>query len=151
ATLNVEPLATGAAKSAAKLVLDGKLGAVHINVATAASGELNSITAADLRVDGLAESDDGSALAALLGMDRAFNVDRRPARLALAIAGNAGGDLRIDGKMTSVGFESSTAGTLRLVEQGLRGNLDVVASATDVTALHRDAAMAIPVTVKTKV
>jgi len=148
ATLNVEPLAGQTAKSAVKLIVEGKLGAGYVNVIGDASGELANVGAADTRLEALLEADDGATLVSLLGLDRVVAVDRRPGRVAVLASGSAG-DIRIDGKMVAGGLETTAAGTLRPTDQIPKANLDLSATAADVPALRRDAA-ATPVTLKTK-
>ena len=150
ATLNVEPLAGETARSAAKLIVDGKLGVAHIGLTGDASGALAAITSADARIEGGLESEDGGALLALLGLDQAFAVDKRPGRLSLVATGSADGDVRVDGKIAAGGLDAAVSGTARFADLSRKANLDLTASAADVVALRRDAAPT-AVTVKSKI
>src|SRR5262249_15560444 len=159
ATLNMDPLPGDPSKTTAKLIVDGKLGPAHVNLNGKASGALEkpslgvpsigAIAAVDTRAEGVIESDDGGALDALLGLDRFITVDKRPGRLTFLASGSAGGEIRVDAKMTAGGFESTASGTVQIAEQGQKVNLDLSAAAADVTALHRDATPA-PMSVKGK-
>jgi uncharacterized protein involved in outer membrane biogenesis len=151
ATLNVEPLAGEQSKSATKLIVDGKLGAAHASFIGDATGELAAPAAADMRVEGLLESDDGGALIALLGLDHTLTVDRRAGRLTLSASGTAGADIRVDGKITAGGLDAAVAGTVRWPQQDPKANLDLSASAADVTPLRREDLAPAPVSVKTKI
>jgi hypothetical protein len=160
ATLNMDPLPGEPSKSIAKLIVDGRLGTAHINLNANASGALkkpslsipsiSAIAAVDTRAEGLIESDDGAALASLLGLDRFITVDKRAGRLTFLASGSAGGEIHVDAKMTAGGFESTASGKLQIAEQSQKANLDLSASAADVTALHRDASTPTPMSVKTK-
>ena len=151
ATLNVEPLAGEIAKSAAKLIIDGKLGTAHVNVIGDASGELATLASADTRLQALMETDDGATFMALLGLDRILALDKRPGRLTLTAAGAGGGDLHVDGKISAGGFDTAVTGTARLADQNRKANLDLSIAATDVLALRHADATPAPVSVKTKI
>ncbi|MBO0758019.1 MAG: hypothetical protein J2P54_19405, partial [Bradyrhizobiaceae bacterium] len=161
ATLNVDALPGEPSKSLAKLIVDGRLGTAHVNLNANASGALekpslsvpniSAIAAVDTRAEGLIESDDGKALAALLGLDRFITVDKRAGRLTFLTSGSAGREIRVDAKMTAGGFESTASGTLQIAEGSQKANLDLSASAADVTALHRDVSTPTPMSVKTKI
>jgi hypothetical protein len=161
ATLNMDPLPGEPSKTTAKLIVDGKLGTTHVNLNGKASGALekpslsvpsiSAITAVDTRAEGLIESDDGGALAALLGLDRFITVDKRGGRLTFLATGSAGGEIHVDAKMTAGGFDSTASGTMQIAEQKRQGNLDLSATAADVIALHRDGSTPGPMSVKTKI
>jgi hypothetical protein len=161
ATLNMDPLPGDPSKTAAKLIVDGKLGATHVNLNGKASGaiekpslsvpSIGAIAAVDTRAEGVIESDDGGALAALLGLDRFITVDKRAARMTFLASGSAGGETHVDAKMTAGGFDSTASGTVQIAGRSQKANLDVSASAANVTALHRDASTPAPMSVKTKI
>jgi hypothetical protein len=161
ATLNMDPLPGEPSKTTAKLIVDGKLGATHVNLSGKASGALEkpslsvpsvgAIAAVDTRAEGVIESDDGGALVALLGLDRFVTVDKRAGRMTFLASGSAGGETRVDAKMTAGGFDSTASGTVQIGEKIRKANLDLSASAADVTTLHRDASTPAPMSVKTKI
>jgi hypothetical protein len=150
ATLNVEPLAGEPAKSAAKLIVDGRLGAARVNLIADASGALAMPSAADTRLEADVDADDSNALVGLMGLDHTLAIDHRPGHITLLAGGSLGSELRVDGKIAAAGLDTSLSGTMRLGEQGRRANLDLSASAADVVPLRRDASP-VPATLKTKI
>jgi uncharacterized protein involved in outer membrane biogenesis len=151
ATLSVEPLAGESAKSAAKLIVDGTLGSVHLSATGDAKGELSTVAGTDARLEGLVESEDGESLIAMLGLDRVLAVERRPSRLTFVASGSTGSEIRVESKTNATGFESALTGTVRLSEESAKANFEINASAADVIALRRDAATPTPMTLKSKV
>ena len=65
------------------------------------------------------DADDGTALVALLGLDRVLAVDQLPGRMTLSAAGPLNGDLHVDGRVSASGFDAAVQGALRL--NGERG------------------------------
>ena len=66
------------------------------------------------RLDGKLEADDGKIAAGMLGLDRVVAVNAGPGALTLKASGQAGGDMKIDGKLSAGGLEASASGTARL-------------------------------------
>lgn len=147
ATLNLE--ATREARTGAKFRLDGRLGALRVAVSADADGEFADPAAANVKFNGRVDADDGSALAALLRIDRVAAIDKRPGRLAVAAAGTLGGDLHVQGQLSVGGFQSAASGTLRLAD-GFKSDLDVSVTAADVPAWHPDLLARVPVDAKAK-
>jgi large subunit ribosomal protein L24 len=156
AKLDVAPVAAAAGaktdtRTSAKLALDGAIAGVHIDLAAEGKGDVAKPAAAEVRLDGRLDADDGAALAALVGLDRLATVDKRPAKLALSANGPADGDLRVDAKFEGSGLDAAARGTLRVADRlRPRGELDVIFAASAVRLPHRDAAAALPVTLTTR-
>ncbi len=119
ATVSLQP-ASGSAT--AKLDLAGRIGAVRVNLAAAATGQpeafavtdLRALSATDLRLDAQLEADHGGILLALIGLDRMPAADRQPARLRLSAAGPLSRELRVEGKLVAGVIDADGKGTLRL-------------------------------------
>ena len=127
-----------AAGSSAELHINGNLAAMRVAVDGKASGERAHLDAASVQINGGVDADDGSALAALLGLDRVLAVDQLPGQLTLVAAGPLNGDMHVDGKVALSGLASTIAGTLRLTGDGApSGKLQLQASAGDLRPLHQ--------------
>jgi uncharacterized protein involved in outer membrane biogenesis len=136
AVLNVEH-AAGAGSSAA-LAVNGDLAAMRLVVAGKASGEPSHLGAAAVQIDGRLDADDGTALVALLGLDRVVAVDQLPGELTFAAAGALDGELSVNGKVRASGLDSAVSGMLRLNgAQGPWAQLHVQAAAGDLRPLHQ--------------
>jgi len=123
-----------------KLTLDGTAGPVRLRLAAQASGDPTALPALDTRLDGEITADDGKAIVELLGLDRAFAVDKHPGRLSFSGQGALNGDLRIEARLAVGGLAASANGTARLFgPEPPTGALDVAVSAANVR-LPRDAA-----------
>jgi large subunit ribosomal protein L24 len=152
AKLDVAPATTAAdAKTSAKLALDGTIAGVRVKVVVEGNGVTASPRAADIRLDGRLDADEGAALAALVGLDRLAVVDQRPARLTFAANGPAGGDLRIDAKLTGAGLDVAARGTLSLADAHPRGAFDLNLTAADARLPRRNPGIAMPVSLGTRV
>src|ERR1700730_6468750 len=81
-TLTMERAAS--AGSTAKLDLNGQLGLMRIALNGAATGEPAKLGEANVRIDSRLDADDGTALAALFGLDRVVAVDQLPGRVTLS-------------------------------------------------------------------
>ena len=76
-----------------------------------AAGDLGALTLPVFRLDGQVTATEGSALTALLGLDRALNVDKRAGTLTVAVRSAAGSDARVDMKLNAGGLSASANGT----------------------------------------
>jgi large subunit ribosomal protein L24 len=121
------------------LTVNGRIGAVEMNVKSEASGKpehfaianLDALAGTDVRFDGRFESGDAVGLLALVGLDRIAEAERlagggAPARLTIAAAGPMQGDLRFDGSLALGGIDGSGSGTLRLAGEAASLALDRV-------------------------
>jgi large subunit ribosomal protein L24 len=152
AKLDVAPATTAAdAKTAAKLAVDGVIAGVRIKLTADGNGLAAAPGAADIRLDGRLEADDGAALATLVGLDRLAVVDQRAARLTFTANGPAGGDLRIDAKLNGAGLDAAARGTLSLADWHPRGTFDLNVTAADARLPRRYPGVAMPVALATRV
>ncbi|HTV26626.1 MAG TPA: AsmA family protein [Xanthobacteraceae bacterium] len=100
--------------SAAQLQISGNLAAMRLAANGAVTGEPSQLGAANVKLDARLDAPDGSALVALLGLDRVIGVDQLPGSLTVSAVGPLNGDVRVDSKISTSGFGSATQGTLRL-------------------------------------
>jgi uncharacterized protein involved in outer membrane biogenesis len=125
------------AGSTGKLHLDGSLAAMRVVVDGEASGEPSHLGDAVLRIESRLDADDGTALVALLGLDRILAVDQLPGRMTLSAAGPLNGDLHVDGRVSASGFGAAVKGALRLKgERAPAGAFRVLVSAGDLRPLR---------------
>ncbi len=151
AVLNVGHAASGG--STAALSVNGDLAAMRLAITGKANGELSHLGAAAMQVDGRIDADDGSALVALLGLDRVIAVDQLPGQLTLTAAGPLGGDIRVDGKVGASGLDAAVHGTLRVAgDCKPSAQLQVQAAAGDLRPLQQtmtgQPTLAVPVSAK---
>jgi hypothetical protein len=152
AVLNVERAPTSG--SDAELHVNGTLAAMRIAIDGKAKGEPSHLGNSAVQIDGRIDADDGTALVALLSLDRVLAVDQLPGRLTLSAAGPLNGDIRVDGKIEASGFASAATGTLRLTgDRAPWGQLRLDATAGDLRPLHQamtgQPSIAVPLTVHT--
>jgi hypothetical protein len=114
------PAAGAAPRTAAKLELKGRAGAIRVNLTAAATGfpgafttDLRDLRATELRLDGKLDADDGSVLASVLGLDPLVSVDKRPAQVTFTGSGPAGGDLRFASRVAAGGLDVNGQGSVR--------------------------------------
>jgi large subunit ribosomal protein L24 len=136
AVVNVDRAAT--AGSTAKLALDGQFGLLRVALNGDATGDPSHPAEAQVRIDSRLDADDGSALLALLGLDRFLAVDQLPGRATFSAVGPLNGDLRVDSQVTTSGFDTALRGTLHLNGSAVPyGTLQILASAGDLRPLHQ--------------
>jgi large subunit ribosomal protein L24 len=105
----------GAASPAlAKLGLDGSLGKVRVAMNGQANVDSVGFNVDDIKLDGKLDTDDGKALIAVLGFNRALAVEAGPATLTIKTSGPPLGDLQIESRLTAGGLDANIAGTARL-------------------------------------
>jgi large subunit ribosomal protein L24 len=121
----------------ARLSVDGAIGAVKIAVKAAGHGDAAMPRQATISLDGRLESDDGGALAALIGIDRHAGVDGRPARVTLRTGGKVDSELTVDAAFAGAGLDATAAGKLAWTDRGPKGTLDAAVAAADLKALRR--------------
>jgi large subunit ribosomal protein L24 len=134
ARLDVEPGKGGAATSAAKLKLTGRIAGIDTNLDATGAGTLGDPGAAALRLEGRLDAEDGRTIAAFTGLDQLVNMERRPARLTFLAEGAAARAFRVDGKFAAGDIAASVAGTMK---SGGDGTLDVALRAADAKLPHR--------------
>jgi large subunit ribosomal protein L24 len=126
------------AGTAAKLTLDGSVGATRIALNGEAKGELAQPAAAVVRIDSRFDADDGGALARLLGLDRVVAVDQLPGQMTISAAGPLNSELRVNAVASAGGFSVTADGAIRLSgDEAPTGRLQVKASAADLRPLRR--------------
>lgn len=147
--LDLRPGPAGATQG--RMTVTGDAGAVRLRLSAEAGGDAADWTGLDLRVDGQLAASDGGVLAALLDLDRAVAVDGRPGLLMLTARGPAGGDLRVDARLTAGGLAASANGSLRIAgADAPAGGLDLLLQAADVAMLRPAAGAPVPVTLRTR-
>jgi large subunit ribosomal protein L24 len=142
-TLGIAPLAASEPQGASrvKLAMDGTAGALRMKLGAEAAGDIAAVVLPDYQLDAQVSAADGGALIALLGLDRAVNVDKRAGLLSVTMRGRSGADAQIDARLTAGGFAAAAKGTARLFGAG--GNaaaLDLTLQASDASPLRRGAA-----------
>ena len=136
ATVSLEHAAGGS--TAAKFVVNGRVGAVRLDVAANATGkpelfmvtDLGALAAADARFEGKFEADDGAKVLGLIGLDRLAAIEhatKGPARLSISTAGPLNREVRVDGKLAAGSIDAQGKGTLRFpADAAATVNLDQV-------------------------
>src|SRR5262249_4852818 len=125
AAIAVEPDAAGTAAKAT-LKTDGRAGAFRLALKGDAAAEseafklenLAALGAAKVSLSGRVETDDGSALSELVGLDRYVAVDKRPAKLTLTAKGALESDIAVEGKLAAGALDASANGAVRLPARG---------------------------------
>jgi uncharacterized protein involved in outer membrane biogenesis len=123
ATVSLEHAAAGS--TAAKFAVNGRVGAVRLDVAANATGkpehfvvtDLGALAAADARFEGKFEADDGASVLALVGLDRLAALEQAtkgPARLNISTTGPLNREVRIEGRLSAGTIDAQGRGTLRV-------------------------------------
>ena len=116
----------------------GNLAAMHLTASGIVTGEPSQLGAANVKIDGKLNAADGSALVALLGLDRVLGVDQLPGSLTVSAAGPLNGDIRVDANLAASGLGSAMQGTLRLAGDAVPwAKLKLHATAGDLRPLHQ--------------
>jgi large subunit ribosomal protein L24 len=142
-TLGIEPVSSTdpGGNSKLRLALDGSAGPLRLKIGAEAAGDVGSLNFPEFRLDGQVGATDGTALIALLGLDRAINVDKRAGALNVTVRSAAGSDARLDARLAAGGLAASASGTAHLFSaRALAGALDVTLQAADASPLRRGAA-----------
>jgi hypothetical protein len=123
AAVSVDP--APAAGAAAKIKIDGRAGAFRLAMQGDAAGANDGIKLDDLgalaraRVDlsGRLDADDAAALIELIGLDRFLAVDKRPARLTLAVKGPLDGGLAVDAQLAAGALNIASNGSVHVADR----------------------------------
>ena len=135
AVLTVDKASAG---SEAKLDLNGQVGLMRLALNADAQGEHSQPGAAHLHIESRLDADDGTALAALFGIDRILGVDQLPGRATLTVDGPASGDLRVDATLAASGLDSAARGVLRFGgDAASNGSLQMLATIADLRPLQQ--------------
>ena len=127
AAVSVDP--APAAGAAAKIKIDGRAGAFRLAMQGDAAGANDGIKLDDLgalaraRVDlsGKLDADDAAALIELIGLDRFLVVDKRPARLTLAVKGPLDGELAVDAQLAAGALNIASNGSVHVADRAKAG------------------------------
>ena len=98
----------------ARLGLDGNLGKVRVAMNGQAKVDSTGFNIGDIKLDGKLDTDDGKALIAVLGLNRALAVEVGPATLAIKTSGPPLGEMQIESRLTAGGLDANLGGTARL-------------------------------------
>jgi uncharacterized protein involved in outer membrane biogenesis len=96
-----------------KFIIEGTAGPVRLQLGAQANGDVSVPAALDTHFEGELAADDGRALAALLGFDRAVAVDKQSGRLSFSGQGVLH-DLHVDAKLAAGGLAASANGVVRV-------------------------------------
>lgn len=111
------------AKTAARFSVDGTLGGVRASLDGEADQDSQTLAKAglfagwadsDIRVDSKIDGDDGQALVALIGLDRAVAVRTHSGSVNVRAAGKADGALQVSGRILAGGLDANATGTVHL-------------------------------------
>ena len=140
ATLGIEPVSSTDPRgnSKIKLALEGTAGALRMKFGADAAGDVGALTLPEFRLDGNISATDGTALAGLLGLDRALNVDKRAATLSVVMRSVPAATRGSTRRLNAGGLAVSVNGTARLFSpSGLATALEVTLQAADASPLRR--------------
>ncbi|EJW09608.1 hypothetical protein A33M_1124 [Rhodovulum sp. PH10] len=150
ATLAVGPAEKGAGGPArATLAVDGKVGVVKVALSASGTGDPAAPAAARVSLEGTVEASDGTALAALTGLDRVFTLDARPASIGLTGKGRLDRELSGDVRIASGGLWASAAATAQRAKGEWTGKADLSVTASDAGGLAPGAGP-LPLAVKSR-
>jgi uncharacterized protein involved in outer membrane biogenesis len=151
------PGAGNRGQESGKLRLEGRAGPVRVAMNADARAGANA-NAFEARVDGRLESDDGAALARLLGLDRMLTLGKGRGSLLFRVAGpvaTLGSELSFDGRFLAEGFHALANGTFRVAgDDGPAVRAELSVTAADVPPLRQamgQPAQALPVAVTGRV
>ncbi|HEX2654407.1 MAG TPA: AsmA family protein, partial [Xanthobacteraceae bacterium] len=122
--------------STTKLALDGTAGSVRIQLTADGVIDAVSMKGRNLKVEGQFSADDGTALVAMLDLDRAITVDKRPGMLKFVVRGPSDDDLRVDAQLTAGGLVAAADGTMRLFGANRSAMLRASMTAADFALLR---------------
>ena len=150
ASIKIDPQPAAIGNTAlGKFAFDGKLGGLRVAIGGDVTGSIDKLADSHLKLTAKLGSEDG-ALLTLLGFDRLLAAGKRPANLTLDANGPAGGDLRVETRLSGDGIDGTASGTLRLALQDIAGKLAVSLAVADARGLRRDA-VPLPLSFKSNV
>jgi uncharacterized protein involved in outer membrane biogenesis len=124
------------AATQAKLGIDGSIGKTRIALNGSANADLIAFSIGDIKLDGKLEADDGNALLAILGLDRALTVDGSLGTMTFNASGPMRGELRIDSRLTAGGLDAGLNGTALLFADKTSADLRITIAHADISALR---------------
>jgi large subunit ribosomal protein L24 len=135
--------AAAGGSSMAKLKLQGTAGLLRLDLQGDAGGVILGSTglarfgSTRIRLTGLIDTNDGSALVDLLGLDRLVTVNQRLGRLTLELNGPLDADVAVSGQLLAGGLDVSAKGTVHPSgSSGPTGQIALRASAANVAPLR---------------
>jgi large subunit ribosomal protein L24 len=149
--LDRDAAGTSGASTSAKLKLQGSAGVFRLDLqgdaggGTLASIDLARLGSSKIRLTGLVDATDGSALVDLLGLDRLVTVNQRSGRLTLDLNGPLDGDMAVNGQLLAGGLDVSANGTMHPAgSPGPTARVALRAAAANVVPLRSAAARTAP-------
>ena len=123
AAVSLDPAAAGSA--AAKIKIDGRAGAFRVALqGDAASAndaiklnEIAALAATKVNLSGRLDADDAAALIECIGLDRFLAVDKRAARVTLALKGALDGELAVDAQLAAGALNVASNGSVRVADR----------------------------------
>jgi large subunit ribosomal protein L24 len=145
--LDRDAAGTSGASTSAKLKLQGSAGVFRLDLQGDASGgtlasiDLARLGSSKIRLTGLVDATDGSALVDLLGLDRLVTVNQRSGRLTFDLNGPLDGDMAVNGQLLAGGLDISANGTMHPSgSPGPTARIALKAAAANVVPLRSTAA-----------
>lgn len=141
------------ASTLAKLGIEGSLGKVRVALNGQGNADPVAFSVGDIKLDGEFEADDGKALVAMLGLNRAVAVDTGAGALTIKASGLALGDMQLESRLTAGGLDASIAGTAKLFADNRTAALRATIVRADIAPLRGPGAAqpALPVTFASRV
>jgi large subunit ribosomal protein L24 len=98
--------------------------------------ELASLGGGDVRLDAQIDGEDGTALVALLGLDKLVAVGKQPGFVNVLATGKPDDLMKVEGRIVAGALDAKTAGTLRVAgDQGVSADLQLDIAKADVRPL----------------
>jgi uncharacterized protein involved in outer membrane biogenesis len=145
ASLSLDRDAAGASggSTLAKLKLQGSAGVFRLDLQGDAGGsalasiDLTRLGGTKIRLTGLIDASDGSALVDMLGLDRMVTVNQRSGRLALELNGPLDGEMTVNGQILAGGLDVAANGTMHPTgSRGPTAQIALRAAAANVVPLR---------------
>lgn len=119
ATLDVNAATNGsAAKTGAKLAIEGNAGAIRLSLNADATGEGLTLRNSHLRTEGKLEAEDGAILMEAIGLGGFVAASPGPGRLEFSADGEPERIVNVNGRFASGTFQASTEGKVNLFAEG---------------------------------
>ncbi len=120
----------------AKLGIEGSLGKVRVALNGQANADPIAFNFGDIRLDGKFEADDGKALVALLGLNRAVAANAGPGAFTFNASGPAQGEMQLESRLIAGGLDAGIKGTARLFVDSPSAALRATIVRADVSPLR---------------
>jgi uncharacterized protein involved in outer membrane biogenesis len=137
------------------VAVTGTAGVTRVSINADGIADLSALSLSSIRIQGQADTTDGSALAGLLGLDRLVAVTTEPATLRLTLSGNPFRDLALTTWISSPALTASATGTVQLgSSEWPTGSIYLNVARADLAPLRRasgSAASGLPVALTARV